>query len=147
MIRMMIVNAEWSKSFVSNSTLRLCMTSWTRASSPDPKNKTVSCLKLLHMGCLVGTRVQEMGVPYYYNEALQIGNIFCNHMLAVSLFTYSEVLCCVGFIPTLFTALQTSPPARGRNLFSVTLVPQIFHSVSIAFAVHARGWDAARTGF
>ena len=68
-------------------------------------------------------------------------------MFAVTLLTHPEVLSCVGFIPTLFTALQTSPPARGRNLFSVTSVPQVLHSVSIAFAVYAGGWGAVQTGF
>ena len=52
----------------------------------------------------------------------------------------------VGFIPTLFAALRTSPLARGRNLFSAPLVPQVFHIVSISFAVHAGGWGAVQTG-
>ena len=54
---------------------------------------------------------------YIHSEAQQVGNTFCNHNFAVTLFTYSEVLSCMGFIPTLFTALQTSPPALGRILF------------------------------
>ena len=70
---------------------------------------------------------------------------FLQPHFAVTLFMYSGVLNSVGFIPTLFTALQTSPPARGRNLFSAPLVPQILHSVSITFAVYA-GRGAVQTG-
>ena len=71
---------------------------------------------------------------YIYSEAQQVGNTFCNIIFAVTLFMYSGVLSSMGFIPTLSTAFQTSLPARGRNFFSATFVPQALHSVSIALA-------------
>ena len=75
-----------------------------------------------------------------YSESQTVGNTFCNPYCWQTWLTYSEVLSSVGFIPTLFTALQTSLPARVRNLFHATLVPLVPPSVSIAFAVHAGGW-------
>ena len=91
----------------------------------------------------IPTKAQKLGWPRScaqksrretYSEAQKVGNTFCNNMFAVTLFMYSGVLGSMGFIPTLSTAFQTSLPARGRNLFSATFVPQVLHSVSIALA-------------
>ena len=48
-------------------------------------------------------------VYVHCSEAQKVGNIFCNTIFVVTLFTCSEVLSSVGFISTSFTALQTSP--------------------------------------
>ena len=47
-----------------------------------------------------------------YSEAQQVGNTFCNHMFAVTLFTYSEVLSSVGFMSTFAVSYNKNGVAK-----------------------------------
>ena len=70
------------------------------------------------------------------SEAQKVRNTFCNTIVATTPSTYSEVLSSVDFIPTLFTALHTSP-LHASGTFFCDVARQVFHSVSIAFAAYA----------
>ena len=59
------------------------------------------------------------------SESQQVGNTFCNHMFAVTLFTYSEVLSSVGFIPTFAVSYRNKHGVAKSvsNFLACTVVP------------------------